>query len=113
MLPAIVGFWKGKREWQRLVNVRGTRNVMRAALKLAVPKIVYTSTINALGFSRTETDVGDETTPYNWGPLDVSYMETKHEAQKRSDQHGAHLSFASYRQPGHGFWRFWRARHER
>jgi dihydroflavonol-4-reductase len=80
-VAAIVGFWKGKREWQRLVNVEGTRNVMQAALRLAVPKIVYTSTINTFGYARSETEVGDETTPYNWGPLDVSYMETKHEAQ--------------------------------
>lgn len=80
-VAAIVGFWKGKREWQRLVNVEGTRNIMQAALRLQVPKVVYTSTINTLGYSATESDVGDETTPYNWGPLDVSYMETKREAE--------------------------------
>ena len=80
-VAAIVGFWKGKRAWQRQVNVEGTRNVMLAALKHAVPKIVYTSTINTCGFVATERDIGDETTPFNWGPLDVSYMETKHEAE--------------------------------
>lgn len=81
-VAAVVGFWKGKRAWQRSVNVDGTRNVMLAALKHNVPRIVYTSTINTLGFVATESDIGDENTAYNWGPLDVSYMETKHEAEQ-------------------------------
>ncbi|MFZ5630199.1 MAG: NAD-dependent epimerase/dehydratase family protein [Spirochaetota bacterium] len=81
-VAAVVGFWKGKREWQRLVNVEGTRNVMAAALRHGIPKIVYTSTINTLGYAPTESDVGDEETPYNWAPLDVSYMETKYEAEQ-------------------------------
>ncbi len=81
-VAAVVGFWKGKREWQRLVNVEGTRNVMQAALRLQIPKIVYTSTINTLGYAATDRDVCDETAPYNWGPLDVGYMETKYEAER-------------------------------
>lgn len=81
-VAAVVGFWKEKRAWQRMVNVDGTRNVMAAALRHQVPKVVYTSTINTLGFSANEHDLGNEETPYNWGPLDVSYMETKHEAEQ-------------------------------
>lgn len=81
-VAAVVGFWKGKREWQRMVNVEGTRNVMAGALRHSVPKIVYTSTINTLGYAPTERDAGDEETPYNWAPLDVSYMETKYEAEQ-------------------------------
>lgn len=81
-VAAVVGFWKEKRKWQRMVNVEGTRNVMNAALHHGVPRIVYTSTINTLGYAATQDDVGDEETPYNWGPLDVSYMETKREAEE-------------------------------
>lgn len=81
-VAAVIGFSKGKRAWQHQVNVEGTRNIMLAALKHKVTKIVYTSTINTIGFVATESDVGDEETPYNWGPLDISYMETKHEAEQ-------------------------------
>ena len=81
-VAAVVGFWKEKRTWQRMVNVEGTRNVIASALRHSVPKIVYTSTINTLGYAPTQNDVGDEDTAYNWGPLDISYMETKREAEE-------------------------------
>lgn len=81
-VAAIVGFNKDKREFQRHINVDGTRMIMQAALDQQVTKVVYTSTINTLGYVSSENDLGDEETPYNWGPLDISYMETKHEAEQ-------------------------------
>ncbi len=81
-VAAVVGFSKNKRPAQRRINVEGTRNVMAAALTQGIPKVVYTSTINTLGFVATENETGDEDTPYNWAPLDISYMETKYEAEQ-------------------------------
>jgi dihydroflavonol-4-reductase len=34
------------------------------------------------GYAPSQDAVGDEDTPYNWGSLDVSYMETKREAEE-------------------------------
>lgn len=81
-VAAIVGFDKDKRAMQRRINVEGTHTIMQAAIDHKVEKIVYTSTINTLGYVQAENDVGDEATPYNWGPLDISYMETKYEAEQ-------------------------------
>lgn len=81
-VAAIVGFDKDKREFQRRINVTGTRNIMQAALAHKVEKIVYTSTINTLGYVNNANETGDENTEFNWAPLDISYMETKYEAEQ-------------------------------
>jgi len=60
-------------------NVRGTENVMRAALDARVPKIVYVSTVNAFGNTRGE--VVDESHVHDERYVSY-YDQTKHIAHK-------------------------------
>jgi dihydroflavonol-4-reductase len=72
----LVSFWRKKRAEQFAINVEGTRNVVDACLELGVEKLVHTSSIAALGY-RTDGQLIDESTEYNWGP-NISYRYTKH-----------------------------------
>lgn len=68
-------------EAQHLVNVEGTRNLLRAARTAGVGRFIYTSTVNTLGIPAAG-QVGDEDTPFNWGPWRLGYMDSKHAAEK-------------------------------
>ena len=65
---------------QRAVNVEGTRNVMEAALASGVGRVIHTSSIAAFGIP-PEGTIGDETIEYNLTGLNLSYCDTKHEAE--------------------------------
>ncbi len=65
---------------QRVVNVEGTRNVMRAALANNVGRVIHTSSIAAFGIP-PEGTIGDETISYNLEGLELSYCDTKHEGE--------------------------------
>jgi dihydroflavonol-4-reductase len=59
------------------INVEGTRNVLETARDLAIPRIVYTSTVAVLGDSRGESR--DESF-YSAGPFLTEYDRTKWKA---------------------------------
>ena len=71
---------------QRVVNVEGTRNVMEAALVSGVKRIIHTSSIAAFGIPPLGT-IGDETINYNLDGLNLSYCDTKHEAELVVDEY--------------------------
>lgn len=71
-----VSFWRRDRARLVAVNTQGTRHVVQAAIQHRVRRLVYTSTVAAIGY-RSDGQPADETTPYNWTPLDIPYMETK------------------------------------
>ena len=60
-------------------NVKGTENVLQAALDHTVPKVVYISTVNAFG--NTEGHIVDESHRHNERYVSY-YDETKHKAHK-------------------------------
>ncbi len=66
----------GSRDWMAAesINVAGTRNVLRLAHELGVPKIVYTSTTTVLG--DTHGQMVDETF-FQAGPFVTEYDRTK------------------------------------
>jgi nucleoside-diphosphate-sugar epimerase len=68
-----IGVREGREQAER-VNVDGTRNVLEIARQLAVPKIVYTSTVGVFGDTRGRTV--DETY-YSHGPFLTEYDRTK------------------------------------
>ncbi|MCP4808471.1 MAG: NAD-dependent epimerase/dehydratase family protein [Proteobacteria bacterium] len=74
----VVSYWQKNAQWQRDVNVGGTRNVLDAAAKAGVERVLLTSSIAALGAVPGD-GLGDEATPWNW--RGVPYAETKREAQ--------------------------------
>lgn len=62
------------------INVAGSRNVFRACLEAGVKRVVYTSTIAAVGSGRKGLPA-DEDTAWNLGDLYVPYVTTKYVAE--------------------------------
>jgi dihydroflavonol-4-reductase len=62
------------------VNVEGTRTVLRACLDSGVRRVVYTSTIAAVGSARSGRPA-DEETIWDLGELFVPYVTTKYIAE--------------------------------
>lgn len=77
-MAAMVSMWHRRRERFREVNLTGLRNVIQAASFRAIEKIVYTSTVLALGY--TDGCIADERAePATPIPRNL-YMATKAEA---------------------------------
>lgn len=62
------------------VNVEGTRNVLNACLDAGVQRVVYTSTIAAVGSARNGK-LADEETVWDLGDLFIPYITTKYMAE--------------------------------
>lgn len=77
---AMVSFWKRKRAEQMEINVTGTQNVVEVCLELGVEKLIHTSSVAALGY-RTDGQLIDETTEYNWGTIS-GYKYSKYLAER-------------------------------
>lgn len=77
---ATVSFWRKKRDLMYEVNVLGTRNVAEAALEAGIDRFVYTSSVATFGY-RTDGIPTDETTEFNWGPLNIPYKDSKYQAE--------------------------------
>ncbi len=75
-LAAIYAFWLPRREKMYEVNCLGSMNVLWAALKADVEKVVYTSSIAAIGYPG-KGQIADETTPFNNIRADMDYTTTK------------------------------------
>jgi len=69
-------------------NVDGTRNVMQAALRRQVPKVVYTSTVGCLGLPK-EGSSGDENTPVSRDELVGHYKKSKYDAEQIALEYAA------------------------
>jgi dihydroflavonol-4-reductase len=61
-------------------NVEGTGNVLAAAAELGAERVVYTSSVGALGLARNGRP-GDEDTPVEPRSLIGHYKKSKHEAE--------------------------------
>ena len=66
-------------------NVEGTRNVLRAAAEAGVTKVVYTSSVGALGFSR-DGRPADEETPSALEDMVGHYKRSKYQAERVVDE---------------------------
>ncbi|HKZ53052.1 MAG TPA: SDR family oxidoreductase [Candidatus Acidoferrales bacterium] len=82
-VAGLVSYWRPKRERMFRVNVDGTRNVVEAAARNDVRRVVYTSSIAAIGF-RPDGQTSDEDTPWNWGPFDVGYPTSKYQGEQEA-----------------------------
>ncbi len=69
-VAALSEYWRSGTETVYLVNVDGTRSVMRAALETGVSRVVHTSSVAALGYARAGhlVDEGQEF------PADLSWF---------------------------------------
>ena len=75
-----VGIPKSEHRAMYEANVRGTENVLRAALEAKMPKVVYVSTVGAFG--NTHGEVVDETYEHPGKDFTSYYEQTKYEAHQ-------------------------------
>jgi dihydroflavonol-4-reductase len=79
-VAATAQYWRVGKETVYRVNVEGTRNVMQAALSAGVERVVFTSSVAALGYPR-RGNLMDESQAFpsalNWWP----YGHSKHLAE--------------------------------
>lgn len=59
------------------VNVQGTRNVVNACLNTGIKRLVYISSVAALGRQKSQPDI-DETSKWTESPLNSTYGESKY-----------------------------------
>ncbi len=64
-------------------NVQGTHNVLLAAMKASVPRVVYTSTVGAIGIPK-DGSYGDETTPITLQDCNGHYKRSKFLAEQEA-----------------------------
>ena len=80
-VAAMYSFWVRPRRLIYEVNVDGTRNVLQAALELRAERVVYTSSVAALGL-REDGRPADEDTPVNPKHIIGDYKKSKYLAQE-------------------------------
>ncbi len=71
--------WASDADEMRRSNVEGTRNVLAAAERAGVERVVYTSTVGCIGIPKGE--VGGEDTPVTIEEMSGAYKRTKFEAE--------------------------------
>lgn len=76
----VVDYWHQGQETMYKVNVDGTRNVLEAALRVGVDKVVHTSSTAAMGIYADE--IVDETYTFNVEPERFVYGDSKYQAEK-------------------------------
>lgn len=69
-------------------NVDGTRNVLAAAEKAGARRIVYTSTVGALGLHDDGTPA-DETAPVSYAKMIGTYKQSKYRAERVAEEFAA------------------------
>ncbi|MDA2918470.1 SDR family oxidoreductase [Desulfobacterota bacterium AH_259_B03_O07] len=74
-----------KADYQRMydVNVKGTANVLNAALEAGVKKAVYTSSQAAVGVDPSG-GIANEDTPFTLEPLGIQYLNTKYYGEQEA-----------------------------
>lgn len=75
-LAALVSFRRRDAAAMRSINVDGTARVARLAREAGVERLLYMSSIAAVGHSRDRCPI-DETADYNFGPWKIPYCDTK------------------------------------
>ena len=79
-VAAVADYWRTPAERIYRVNVEGTRNVLAAALETGVERLVYTSSIGALGVP-APGQLLDESATFNLPPHRFPYGHSKHLAE--------------------------------
>ena len=71
------------------LNVKGTRIVLEECLKQGVARVVFTSSVAAIG-PASPRGTADETQPFQAGSLGIAYVNSKHEAEVEALRLAAH-----------------------
>jgi dihydroflavonol-4-reductase len=81
-LAGLIAYKKKDRAKMEKINVFGTENVIDACLTKKVRKLVYVSSVVAVGAGFTPQQIFNEDSPYNMSHLNLGYFETKRAAEK-------------------------------
>lgn len=81
-LAGLVGYSKQARTAMEKVNVTGTENIVKACIKNNIEKMLYFSSVVAIGSSYTKDQVLNENSPYQISNLNLGYFETKKRAEE-------------------------------
>ncbi|MEN0060209.1 MAG: NAD-dependent epimerase/dehydratase family protein, partial [Bdellovibrio sp.] len=81
-LAGVIAYRKSQRGLMEKVNVQGTANVVSVCREHKVPRLVYLSSVVAIGAGLSAEQVLNENSEYNIADLDLGYFQTKHAAEK-------------------------------
>lgn len=81
-LAGVVGYSRAMREQMYQTNVMGTQNVLDAYKASGCRRLVYMSSVVAVGSSFDGKQLLNESSEYNLADLDLGYFETKREAEQ-------------------------------
>ena len=79
-VAAVSSYWRSQREQVYRVNVEGTRIVMAACLAAGVPRVVYTSSVAAIGIPRNGRPA-NESAAFDAFSATFAYADSKHQAE--------------------------------
>ena len=85
-VAALYDFWAVRRQDFYDINVTGTKNLLEAAKKARVSKIVYTSTVGVLKAPEDSTKSADETDFPDASDLCNDYKRSKYQAEQLGDR---------------------------
>ncbi|MGZ3745960.1 MAG: NAD-dependent epimerase/dehydratase family protein [Pseudobdellovibrionaceae bacterium] len=81
-LAGLIAYKKSERAKMEKINVSGTENVIEACLTKKVRKLVFVSSVVAVGAGFNPQQILKEESPYNVESLNLGYFETKRAAEK-------------------------------
>lgn len=80
-LAGVIAYKKSERALMDKVNVHGTSNVVDVCREYKVRRLVYLSSVVAIGGSHTPSQILNEDSKYDIQDLNLGYFETKHQAE--------------------------------
>lgn len=81
-LAGVIAYKSSARQLMETVNVQGTANVIEACQKQSVGRLIYLSSVVAIGAGFNAHQVLNEDSPYNIAHLNLGYFETKRKAEE-------------------------------
>lgn len=81
-LAGLIAYKKSERQRMYDINVGGTKNILRACQGKGVRKLLYLSSVTAIGASFDKKTILNEDSEYNVKHLSLGYFDSKHEAEK-------------------------------
>ena len=81
-LAGLIAYKKSQREMMERVNVLGTANVLEACRARDIRKLVYLSSVVAVGAGYSPDQILNEDSEFNVHNLDLGYFETKRKAEE-------------------------------
>lgn len=81
-LAGVIAYKKSQRHLMDKVNVQGTANVVEVCREYKIRRLVYLSSVVAIGAGFSSSEICNENSPYNISKLDLGYFETKRAAEE-------------------------------